>query len=155
MCSMRWMWKAVVGLALALVLIAAGVFVWLAASPPEILRVGDGYAAKIVCSNTFVAGRDPQQVLEDDVQAPGNPALRLVRVSVDRDEGVVTASILGMFAPNYALYRGGLGCTNVPDGDLQAARSAAFLQKVKIVPNDSVWPAGDRVAIDQGETSTD
>ena len=150
---MRWMWKAIIGLALALLLIVAGVFVWLAVSPPEILRVGDGYAAKIVCSNTFIAGRDPQQVLEDDVQAPGNPALRLVRVSVDRDEGVVTATILGMFAPNYALYRGGLGCTNVPDGDLQAARSAAFLQKAKVVPTDSVWPAGDRVAINQDETS--
>ena len=149
---MRFISRAIAALVLLLLIIIAGGVVWLSVSPPELLRVGDGYAAKIVCSNTFIAKRDPEQVLADDVQAPGNPALKLVRVSVDREEGVVTARILGMFAPNYALYRGALGCVTVPDGDLQAARSAVFLNKVKAPKRDSAWPDGDKSVSDQDET---
>src|SRR5690606_24732046 len=44
---------------------------WLVFLPPNLLRVGSGYAAKIVCSNVFLAGRDPDEVLAIDVQAPG------------------------------------------------------------------------------------
>lgn len=150
---MRLISRAIMALVLLLLIIVAGGVVWLSVSPPELLRVGDGYAAKIVCSNTFIAKRDPEQVLADDVQAPGNPALKLIRVSVDREEGVVTARILGMFAPNYALYRGALGCVTVPDGDLQAARSAVFLNKVKAPKRDSAWPDGDKAASDQDETN--
>jgi hypothetical protein len=128
-----------------LLIIVAGGAVWLSVAPPDLLRVGDGYAAKIVCSNTFIARRDPQKVLEEDVQAPGNPALKLIKVSVDRDEETVTARILGLFAPNYALYRGALGCTSVPDGDLQAARGAAFLKKRRAARSDATWPEGEGV----------
>ncbi len=148
---MRLISRVIGAVIMLLLIIVAGGAMWLSVSPPELLKVGDGYAAKIVCSNTFVAKRDPDQVLADDVQAPGNPALKLIRVSVDRDEGVVRARFLGMFAPNYALYRGALGCTTVPDGDLQAARSAVFLNKVKAPKNDAVWPDGDSVNLGQGE----
>ncbi len=108
---MRFVLRTVKSLALLLVVIVAMGAAWLYVSPPELLRVGDGYAAKIVCSNVFLAGRDPEQVLYEDVQAPGNPLLRLVRVAVDRREKRVTARILGLFAPGYAIYRGALGCT--------------------------------------------
>ena len=67
-------------------LVAAGmaaIVAWLAVAPPDLLRVGDGYAAKIVCSNVFIAGRDADAVLAQDVQAPGHPLLRFVRISVD------------------------------------------------------------------------
>ncbi|MGG6893916.1 serine hydrolase domain-containing protein [Rhizobium sp. BR 315] len=151
---MRLISRVIVALVVLLLIIVAGGAVWLSVSPPELLKVGDGYAAKIVCSNTFVAKRDPAQVLADDVQAPGNPALKLIQVSVDRDDGVVRARFLGMFAPNYALYRGALGCTAVPDGDLQAARSAVFLNKVKSPKNDALWPDGDTVNLAEGEEGT-
>ncbi|ENN87762.1 putative 6-aminohexanoate-dimer hydrolase protein [Rhizobium freirei PRF 81] len=151
---MRLISRVIVALVVLLLIIVAVGAVWLSVSPPELLKVGDGYAAKIVCSNTFVAKRDPAQVLADDVQAPGNPALKLIQVSVDRDEGVVRARFLGMFAPNYALYRGALGCTTVPDGDLQAARSAVFLNKLKSPKNDALWPDGDTVNLAEGEEGT-
>ena len=67
------------GLALLVILVAVGAVAWLSIAPPELLKVGNGYAAKIVCSNVFIAGRDPDTVLHDDVQAPGNPLLRLRR----------------------------------------------------------------------------
>ena len=136
--------KVLAGL-VVIAIIAGGI--WLYLRPPELLRVGDGYAAKIVCSNVFMAGRDPQAVLYGDVQAPGNPLLRLVRVSVDRDEGRVTARILGMFAPGYALYRGALGCTAVPDGDFAAAANAAPSEgQAAAEENLATWPDGEGVA---------
>lgn len=55
----------------ALLATLLGAIVWLAVKPPELLRVGTGYAAKIVCSNVFIVGRDAASVLADDVQAPG------------------------------------------------------------------------------------
>ncbi|MDK4711874.1 serine hydrolase [Rhizobium sp. CNPSo 4039] len=151
---MRLISRVIGALIVLLLIIVAGGAVWLSLYPPELLKVGDGYAAKIVCSNTFVAKRDPDKVMEEDVQAPGNPALKLIRVYVDRDEGVVTARFLGLFAPNRALYRGALGCALVPDGDLQAARSAVFLNKVKAPKNDAVWPDGDTVNLGQDGEGT-
>ncbi len=143
------LWKKLAWTGAALVAaILGGGAVWLATTPPDLLRVGDGYAAKIICSNTFLAGRDPQAVLSEDVQAPGNPALKLIRASVDRERGLVTARILGLFAPNYALYRPGLGCTSVPDGNLEALQAAALPAVHPVSGGDALWPAGDRVDAD-------
>ncbi|TCM75753.1 serine hydrolase [Rhizobium sp. BK068] len=144
---MRFVLRVVKSLALLLIAIVAMGAAWLYVSPPELLRVGDGYAAKIVCSNVFLAGRDPEEVLYEDVQAPGNPLLRFVRVVVDRQEKRVTARILGVFAPGYAIYRGALGCSSVPDGDFEAAASAVPDRPVAREPqNDAIWPQGNAVA---------
>ncbi|MGG7519112.1 serine hydrolase domain-containing protein [Allorhizobium undicola] len=125
-------------------LAVAGAAVWLAVAPPELLRVGTGYAAKIVCSNVFVAGRDPDEVLRVDVQAPGNPLLKLLRVSVDRDEGVVTAYMFGLFAPGKAVNRPGMGCASVPDGDVAAAGTISWPgpQPQTAVASSAPWPNG-------------
>lgn len=64
-------------------LLAGALALWLWLAPPAMLRVATGYAAKIVCSGVFVAGRDAAQVLRVDVQAPGHPLLTFVTVSVD------------------------------------------------------------------------
>ncbi|HEY4445468.1 MAG TPA: hypothetical protein VGN30_14360, partial [Steroidobacteraceae bacterium] len=64
---------------LVLVLLVLAFALWM--KPPEILRVGANYSAKIVCSNVFLAGRDPDEVLRTDVQAPGMALLRLMHVS--------------------------------------------------------------------------
>jgi CubicO group peptidase (beta-lactamase class C family) len=143
---MRFVPRLLKSLALLLVAIIAAGAAWLYARPPELLRVGDGYAAKIVCSNVFLAGRDPKQVLYEDVQAPGNPLLRLVRVVVDRQEKRVTARILGLFAPGYAMYHGALGCSSVPDGDFEAAAGAVPNRPAISEPqNDGIWPGGNIV----------
>jgi CubicO group peptidase (beta-lactamase class C family) len=145
---MRLISKLALGSAGVVLTVVAGLAIWLSVAPPDILRIADGYAAKIVCSNTFIAGRDPQAVLEDDVQAPGNRALRLIRLSVDRDEGMVGARMLGLFAPNYAVYRGPLGCATTPDGNLKtAARLSMPRMPIGFGP-DAEWPDGDRPAAD-------
>ncbi|MFK0684947.1 serine hydrolase [Ochrobactrum sp. BD67] len=108
--------KFVGGLLFAIVLVA---MLWLAIRPPELLRVGTGYAAKIICSNVFIAGRDAETVLADDVQAPGHPLLRFLNVSVDKNSNSVTVRIFGFFAPSTATYRQALGCANIQKDDLR------------------------------------
>ncbi len=110
--------KGLLGLVAFLVLAGLG-YLW--AAPPDLLRVGTNYAAKIVCSNTFLAGRDPQEVLEVDVQAPGHPLLRYVSVAVDPDANAVDARVFGAFAPARAVAREGLGCAVVQDAALTQA----------------------------------
>jgi CubicO group peptidase (beta-lactamase class C family) len=108
-----------IGIALVLVLLVAAFALWL--KPPDILRVGANYAAKIVCSNVFLAGRDPDEVLRDDVQAPGIPLLGLMHVSVDRERRVVRTGLLGFIGGGLAVARPGTGCAVVPDGNLEFA----------------------------------
>lgn len=131
-----------------LALIVVGLFGWLALAPPELLKVGDGYAAKIVCSNVFIAGRDAQAVLADDVQAPGHPLLKLVRVGVDKEKQLVTARILGFAAPGYAAYRPGAGCASLPDGDA-AALAPIETKTAAAAPVPGVaWPEGEGAVIE-------
>lgn len=108
--------------ALLTLIIALTLSIWW--KPPELLRVGANYSAKIVCSNVFLAERDPEDVLRVDVQAPGIALLRLMRVSVDREHGVVRAGFLGFIGDGIAIARPGKGCTVLPDGRLAALSDA-------------------------------
>src|SRR5277367_3348659 len=100
-------------IAIVLLLVIAALLLWL--KPPSLLRVGANYAAKIVCSNVFLAGRDADEVLRVDVQVPGIALLRFMRVSVDKDHGVVRAGFLGFIGNGLAVSRPGAGCTVLPD----------------------------------------
>ncbi|CDZ25630.1 serine hydrolase [Neorhizobium galegae] len=124
-----------------------GLGIWLYTSPPDLLRVGSGYSAKMVCSNVFLAGRDSSEVLAVDVQAPGHPLLKLMRVSVDRTEKRVHAALLGIFAGNDAVYREGLGCAVVPDGT-PVATAGIPLPAVTSIDPSSLWPEGGKVDSD-------
>ncbi len=128
---------------LALLLVAA--LLWLWAAPPLLIRVGAGYTAKIVCSSVFLSGRDPHQVLQDDVQAPGHPLLRLMRVSVDREAKVVRAGLFGFAGDGLAVARDGTGCATVPDGDLARAKSHAVPPAPARPARTARWPEGDEV----------
>jgi CubicO group peptidase (beta-lactamase class C family) len=118
--------KLLVGSAGTLIVVLAAGVIALWIRPPDILRVGADYSAKIVCSNVFLAARDPDDVLRLDVQAPGIALLRLMRVSVDTDRRVVRAGLLGFIGDGVAVARPGTGCTAVPDGDLDFAQHASL-----------------------------
>ncbi len=127
---------------LALAFVAAGGYLWIA--PPDLLKVGTNYSAKIVCSNVFLAGRDAETVLQSDVQAPGHPLLKQVSVSVDEQGKTVEARVFGFFAPATSQYRPGLGCTNV-----HAAKLADHtLPEPAPVPN-RLWPHGNEVVLSE------
>ncbi len=132
------------------VLAVLGLAAWLYAAPPALIKLGAGYAAKIVCSNVLLAGRDADEVLRVDVQAPGHPLLRLMSVKVDEANNTVTAGLLGVFGRQTALMRGeGLGCSSVPDGDLETARAAAGAVPAATPLPDAPWPEGNRVDASQ------
>jgi CubicO group peptidase (beta-lactamase class C family) len=125
---------------------------WIIVSPPALLSVGSGYAAKIVCSNVFIAGRDPDEVLAKDVQAPGHPLLKLMRQDVDFTEKTVTTHLLGAFAPGHAAWHEGFGCSNVPDGDFRAAQQAVSDVALPAIPAGDpaiAWPDGEAVTPDE------
>lgn len=139
---MRLFGRIIRGLVLALVMFITAIVFWLSFSPPALLLVGTGYAAKIVCSNVFLASREPGEVLAVDVQAPGHPLLRLVNVDVDRDAGTVTAHLLGAIAPSTAVKREGLGCSSVPDGAAMEENVPSLAGDMKPTVSDAAWPVG-------------
>jgi CubicO group peptidase (beta-lactamase class C family) len=114
--------KIVLGSLLTLVVVIVLVL-WL--KPPALLRIGSNYTAKIVCSNVFLAERDPAEILRHDVQAPGISILRYMKVSVDREAQVVRAGFFGFIGDGVAVARSGVGCTVVPDGNLNFAKAIA------------------------------
>jgi CubicO group peptidase (beta-lactamase class C family) len=113
--------KVVLRSAAAIILLLAALLAALWLKPPDLLRIGANYSAKIVCSNVFLAGRDPDEVLRTDVQAPGIALLRLVRISVDRQRHVIHAGFLGFIGDGLAVDRPNTGCAVVPDGNLDFA----------------------------------
>jgi CubicO group peptidase (beta-lactamase class C family) len=141
-----------IGLALLALLSVSMLTLWL--KPPDILKIGANYAAKIVCSNVFLAGRDPQEVLHDDVQAPGIALLGLMRISVDRDRRAVRAGLLGFIGEGLAVAHPGAGCTVLTDGrDTPPAREGAATAN-RVDPaaatnyppaSDAPWPEGNAV----------
>ncbi len=132
-------------LAILVVAALAALAGWLWFAPPDLIRVGTGYAAKIVCSNVFVAGRGADEVLKLDVQAPGHPILKLVRISVDRNARTVSAGLLGLFGKSTALARDGLGCASVPDGEVAIVLPSPLPPLAAVQPSDALWPQGGRV----------
>lgn len=146
---MRIVVKIVKWLLGLIVLAIAALFAWLYIAPPELIRVGSGYSAKIVCSNVFIAGRDANEVLAIDVQAPGHPLLRLMRVSVDKNRGTVSAGLFGFLGKSVAVARDGLGCASAPDGDVGKARRTSIHAEPSAVSQDALWPEGERVEASQ------
>lgn len=144
---MRWVVRIVWSFAAILVVAVVAGVAYLLIAPPDLLRVATGYAAKIVCSNAFIADREPDEVLALDVQAPGHWLLKYVGVSVDVSAGTATAKLLGAFAPSVAVHRSRLGCASVPDGDLGRALKVQLADvPPPVAPRAGLWPLGDEVA---------
>ena len=97
----RLLWTIVI---LAVLMIIAVIIVGRQAVP-----ILAAYTSKILCSAVFVSGRDPRDVLSEDVAQ-----YSYLDTEVDREGKSVVASLFGL-AERRALYRPGLGCTLVLD----------------------------------------
>lgn len=131
-------------LAVGVILIILAAAAWtLVSHPPELLRIGAGYAAKTICSNVFIAGREAAAVMADDVQAPGDPILKHLEVKIDQERKVVRADFFGVIGGGVAVYRPGTGCAAVPDGDEAQAALYNYVPIKVWSPSPSVpWPTG-------------
>lgn len=136
--------KFLKALALLLVIGVTGLGGWLYLAPPELLQVGTAYSAKIICSNRFLANRDPDEVLAVDVQAPGHPLLKFISATVNDAEKTVTARIFGFAATAQSVYREGLGCTSLPRGyDASALAGLPTAPAAMPAPGNAPWPEGN------------
>ena len=109
------------------------------------MPIGSGYSAKYVCSQVFLAGRDPDRVFKNDVQ-PTNPLFLLFSNEVDHKLKTVTSKGLGFWHPKTAVFREGFGCTLAID----TSREELMQQAQGAIPQSSPdmekpWPAGERV----------
>jgi hypothetical protein len=81
--------------------------------------IGTGFAAKTICSNVFISGRDAVDVFREDVAPVIFPAT-FVNYRVDHQAKAVSADIFGFTAAR-AVFREGCGCTlvkGVPEAEL-------------------------------------
>jgi hypothetical protein len=132
-------------LAALFALLALATLLW--AFPPDLLKIGSAYTAKTVCSSVFLEGREPHEVFESDVQAPGSMLFRLMRVSVEQDSGRVRAAFLGFIGSSLAALRPGEGCAVFPAGESRGAALAPVT--LAIAPSAAgAWPEGDDADLD-------
>ena len=101
-----------------------------------------GYAAKEVASQLFVNGRDFKSVKENDINFSLIP---LSSIEIDSANKVVNANFIG-FARQKAVWREGLGCALIADGDEEYARSMkSTVRPLPENPQDIFWPTGDKM----------
>jgi CubicO group peptidase (beta-lactamase class C family) len=77
----------------------------------DVPRVATGFAASILCSETFVSGLDPDKVFSETMAAmPGTGVISwALDYKVDQTRKDVTVTLLGL-GRSHAVYREGLGC---------------------------------------------
>jgi hypothetical protein len=73
----------------------------------RVLPILSGYGAKDLCSCVLVGGRQPEDVVSNEL---GRIPLSLGSFSVDYHDSSATGSVFGL-ARRKAIYRKGLGCT--------------------------------------------
>ena len=113
------------------------------------LPIGTGYSAKYICSQVFLAGRNPEPVFEKDVK-PTHVLFQLVKPVVDEKNKTVTAAAFGFWKPMTAVAREGCGCTLIVDTDRDKLKSQMNTMSLyEFKRTDEVWPLGEGVDLDR------
>jgi len=111
----------------------------------QVLMVGAGYYAKMLCSGVFVSERPADAVIAEDVLADQSEALELFTSDISEEDGTVDVSALGGFAAQRARYNQGYGC-HLELGDERADPPA--IAPIAAPPADALWPLGQRAVPD-------
>ncbi len=109
----------------------------------QALPIIAGYGAKNLCSCVFVAGRDPQQVIAQEL---GAALVNLGTYEAHYEDSSATASVFGM-SKRKAIYRKGVGCTLISEISEEELRNQKInSQGNPIVNQDTIaWPNGNKV----------
>ncbi len=107
------------------------------------LPILSGYGAKDLCSCAMVAGRNPDDVVKNEL---GQSPLSLGTFTVDYKDSSATGSVFGL-AKRKAIYRKGLGCTLIAELTEEELRNQKMnLSLNNVAVSDSVdWPMGDKL----------
>jgi CubicO group peptidase (beta-lactamase class C family) len=112
--------------------------------------VGNAFAAKYLCSEVFIGGRDADVVARVDLPAFRSVILGLVDWRLNAANATTTARIFGI-GRRQAIYRPGLGCTlaiDRPPADVPVALPAASEPAVDFPPAGSAPLALEKVIDD-------
>ena len=118
---------------------------WIAIARQDALQLASAAAAKIVCSNVFIANRDVDAILRAELLALGHPVFRLMKIDVSAVDHSVDAGLFGLFAERHAQYVEGRGCTNVLNG--QSWDRPAAVQLSPTTNADALWPTGEKAQL--------
>ena len=112
-----------------------------------------GYGAKNLCSCTMLAGRNAQEVINQELN---KFPINLGGFTVSYEDSSATGTVFGM-ARRKAVYRKGLGCSLVAGTDEGEVRA----QKPRLAPAPAIdqdtvaWPNGNKDACDTLNPSVD
>jgi hypothetical protein len=123
-------------LALVILLTAGAVYI------NSLLPIITGYAAKNLCSNVFISGRDQKSIEETDLNFS---FIKLTRNEVDYDNKKVESRFL--WGRSVAVYRDGFGATLLRDVTEEELLDTEFpeLDPPAFIKDTVPWPLGDRL----------
>jgi len=124
----------------------------------QVLSFASAYYAKTLCSGVFLAKRDEQQVVFEDVLAGRSFGLRYWHREIYRDRNLVNITLTG-FPPaeRNALYRPGLGCTLVTGTSIKVLHEQmkGFSPPLPAAHSTALWPQGNGVALSGSREGVD
>lgn len=127
-----WIKRAI--FAFCVILVAAVVAVgWFLSNK---LLIGTGHVAKTLCSNVFIAKRNPDTVFRED-NAPVHFLFAIMKFDVNKTEKSVTSTFYGFFETK-AIFREGCGCTVVEGTAEEELRRQTFMN-VPPEPSNDEW----------------
>jgi CubicO group peptidase (beta-lactamase class C family) len=130
--------KLVTGICTALILILAAGAIYL----NSLLPIITGYAAKNLCSDVFVSGREAKSIEKTDLNFS---FIKYTRNKVDYNEKSVTSRFL--WGKSKAIYREGFGATlviDIPEEELRKAPLPAA-ELPGFLSDTTAWPLGERM----------
>ena len=130
-------------LVILLLLIAAVAYLYVTYAPQ--LPIASGYAAKRMCSCTFLSERSQESIQREDLSFG---PLAMTSSKIDRDEKKVTSSLYGL-ASRTAVYREGVGCILLDGEDDHNTRLQLPSHDVS---SSELWPLGSSTLYDSIST---
>lgn len=128
--------KVLYGVLILLVLIMAGACIYL----NSVLPIITGYAAKNLCSDVFISGRNPADVEAVDLNFS---FIKYTKNKVNFDEKSVTSRFL--WGKAKAIYREGFGATLLNDVPEDVLRKAVYATGTNpgYLQDTTIWPLGN------------
>lgn len=111
----------------------------------DVVTVFTSGSAKMLCTDIFVAGRDPETAWRQDFKRRSTPGkyLGVVKPKVNLVDKTVTASLWG-YKARAAVYREGIGCTAAEGKSVAELRAQGHGVATALPPPDPavLWPEG-------------
>ena len=150
----RWLKIGLIGIGVILI-VALSAFVWFLNNA---LPLATGFAAKYLCSSTFISQRNPEVVFQEDV-APINPLSLAVDYQVNREQKSVSADSFGLFTAT-AIYREGCGCSLIIGTTEEKLRQQTFYKQTtggsRPARREGLpWPQGSQGPVDPASQGID